>query len=400
MNMAENELYNKLREFRSIYRKNLSESVIPFWYKNSPDWKNGGTFSCLEKDGTVYDTKKYIWLVGRSVWMFSRLYNEFDKDSKYFDVATLGVNFLQEHAKDEQGRYYFSLTDDGKPWFYQRKPYAAVFAMLAYLEYYKASGESEYKEQAVQLFWKINDWIEDSTKLGRPEMEGVPPISNLANVMVLASMAVELAGIDSDPEYMKMLEMALEGCKIHYNAELKILLENAPFNSKTDIKRWPEGRIFNPGHSIETAWFIMHLIQHIPDDQMLKLALEVLEGSLNLGWDKEYGGLYYFMDIEGKPTLQLESGMKLWWPHTEAIYALILAFRLSGDYKWIRWLEKVHEYTFDHFVDWKNGGWFGYCDRQGNLTHTCKGGNYKGFFHVPRALLFSIQEIDKCLIDK
>jgi len=106
------------------------------------------------------------------------------------------------------------------------------------------------------------------------------------------------------------------------------------------------------------------------------------------------------MDIEGKPTLQLESGMKLWWPHTEAIYALILAFRLTGDNKWIDWLEKVHKYTFDHFVDWQDGGWFGYCDRQGNLTHTCKGGNYKGFFHVPRALLFSIQEIDKCLINR
>ena len=271
---------------------------------------------------------------------------------------------------------------------------------MAYLEYYKASGESEYKEQAVQLFWKINDWIGDSTKLGRPIMEGVPPMSNLANVMVLASMVIELADIDHDPKYLEIMRIALEGCKMHYDTELKIMLENVPFDSKTDIRQWPEGRIFNPGHSIEVAWFILHLIKHIPDDLMQKLALDVLEGSLDFGWDKEYGGLYYFMDIEGKPTLQLESGMKLWWPHTEAIYALILAFRLTGDNKWIDWLEKVHKYTFDHFVDWQDGGWFGYCDRQGNLTHTCKGGNYKGFFHVPRALLFSIQEIDKCLINR
>lgn len=395
--MGDNRLYKKLEKLKSIYRKNLSQSVIPFWLNNSPDWENGGTFSCLDKDGTVYDTKKYVWLVGRSVWMFSRLYNEFEKNSKYLDIATLGVTYLQKYGKDKFGRYYFSLTNDGKPWFYQRKPYSAVFTMLAYLEYYKASGKEEYKEKAVQLFWKINDWIEDSTKLGRPVMEGVPPMSNLANVMVLASMVVELAEIDNDPKYFEIMRIALEGCKMHYNTELKILLENVPFDSETDIKQWPEGRIFNPGHSIEVAWFIMHLIKYIPDDQMQKLALDVLEGSLNFGWDKEYGGLYYFMDIEGKPTLQLESGMKLWWPHTEAIYALILAFRLTGDNKWIDWLEKVHKYTFDHFVDQLNGGWFGYCDRYGNLTHTCKGGNYKGFFHVPRALLFSIQEIDKCL---
>jgi N-acylglucosamine 2-epimerase len=126
-----------------------------------------------------------------------------------------------------------------------------------------------------------------------------------------------------------------------------------------------------------------------------QLALDALEGSLEFGWDKEFGGLPYFMDIEGKPTLQLESSMKLWWPHTEAIYALVLAYKLTGQQKWLQWLEKVDGYAFSHFADAKFGEWFGYCDRRGNLTHTCKGGNYKGFFHVPRFLLMSIQAIDR-----
>lgn len=398
--MQNDRLNKKLEGLKSIYKENLSQSVIPFWYNNSPDWKNGGTFSCLDRDGTIYDTKKYIWLVGRSAWMFSRIYNEFSQDSKFLDVATLGIDFLRKHARDKLGRYYFSLTHHGMPWFYQRKPYSAVFAMLAYLEYYKVSGKPEYKEEAVQLFRKINEWIDDPAKLGRPELAGVPPVSNLANVMVMAGMAVELAGIENDPGYTEVMKMALERCKLHFNTDLKILMENVPFDSKTDIRQWPEGRFFNPGHSIEVAWFIMRLMKYFPGSETLKLALEVLEGSLSFGWDKKHGGIYYFMDIEGKPTLQLESGMKLWWPHTEAIYALILAFRLTGDKKWIDWLEKVHDYAFNHFVDWKEGGWFGYCDRYGNLTHTSKGGNYKGFFHVPRMLLFSIQEIDRCFLNK
>ncbi len=384
-------------EYRAAYEKNLSESVIPFWLNNSPDWQHGGTFSCLDTDKTVYDSKKYIWLIGRSIWMFSRLYNEFENNSRYLDVATLGIDYLEKYAKDSQGRYYFSLTREGKPWFYQRKPYGAVFAMLAYLEYSKASGKEYYKEEAVSLFWKIKEWIEDATKLGRPSMPGVPSMSNLANVMVLASMAIELAEVDDNPRYIDIIKQALNGCKMHFNPDLKILMENAPFETGVNIRQWPEGRIFNPGHSIEVAWFILHLVKHVPDMQMQNLALEVLEGSLEYGWDKEFGGIYYFMDIEGKPTLQLESNMKLWWPHTEAIYALVMAYCLTKENKWLDWLEKVHDYTFAHFVDWENGGWFGYCDRQGNLTHTCKGGNYKGFFHVPRALLFSIQEIDRFL---
>jgi N-acylglucosamine 2-epimerase len=134
------------------------------------------------------------------------------------------------------------------------------------------------------------------------------------------------------------------------------------------------------------AWFVLHLLDFIDDKEAENIAYKALKGSLECGWDDEYRGLYYFMDIENKPTLQLESSMKLWWPHTESMYALILAYTKTGDKIWLDWLDRVHQYTYTHFVDSKIGGWFGYCDRQGNLTHTSKGGNYKGFFHTPRAL--------------
>ena len=384
-----------LLNYSKIYKENLSDSVIPFWYNHSPDWEQGGTFSCLDRQGVVYDSKKYIWLVGRSAWMFARLFNEFDHNPDHLKIAQLGIDYLQKFARDGQGRYYFSLTSEGVPWFYQRKPYGAVFAMMAYLEYFKATGKAAYKEEAVELFQRIDQWILDPSILGRPVMKGVPAMSNLADVMVMASMAVELAAVDDNPHYREIMVSALKQCKKHFHPGLKILMENVPIDASLNIKQWPEGRIFNPGHSIEVAWFIIQMLQYVDDDEMLNLALEVLEGSLNFGWDKAFGGIYYFMDVEAKPTLQLESGMKLWWPHTEAIYALILAYCKTEDIKWLHWLKKVHNYTFNHFTDSENGGWFGYCDRQGTLTHTSKGSSYKGFFHVPRALLYSIQEIDR-----
>jgi N-acylglucosamine 2-epimerase len=383
-----------LSQYRRIYEENLTGSVIPFWLNNSPDRENGGTFSCLDRIGRVYDTKKYIWLVGRSAWMFSRLYNEFEKNDKYPEMAKLGIDFLQHFAKDPRGRYYFSLTAEGKPWFYQRKPYGAVFAMLAYLEYHKLTGKTKFKNEAVKLFWKINQWIEDPVTMGRPAMAGVPRMSNLANVMVMASMAVELARVDDDPRYVDIIRKAMAGCRMHFDNRLNILLENVTPDHGMNLRQWPEGRIFNPGHSIEVAWFILQMVRLVPDDHMLNLALSALEGSLNYGWDKEYGGLYYFMDIEGKPTLQLESNLKLWWPHTEALYALVLAYSFTHDQKWLDWLKRVHQYSFSHFVDQEYGEWYGYCDRTGQPANTCKGGSYKGFFHVPRALLFCIQEIN------
>jgi len=209
--MEQDKQFQLLMEYRKVYEENLRDSVIPFWLKNSPDRKNGGTFSCLDRYGRVYDTKKYVWLVGRSAWMFSRLFNEYDKNSSYPEVASLGIDFLQKHAKDSRGRYYFSLTSEGSPWFYQRKPYGAVFAMLAYLEYFRLTGKTKFKYDAERLFWRINQWIENPVAMGRPAMAGVPRMSNLANVMVLASMAIELARIDDDPDYIEIIRKAFSG---------------------------------------------------------------------------------------------------------------------------------------------------------------------------------------------
>ena len=382
-----------LADYLQSYKKALYESVVPFWLHHSLDRDYGGTYSCLDRDGTVYDTKKYIWLVGRSVWMFSRLYNECGRQQAHLDAAKLGVEFLEENALDEKGRYYFSLTRKGEPYLFQRKPYSAVFAMLAYLEYAKASGQDEYKQKAIDLFWDITQWIEHPEMLGRPTLAGAPKTSGLANVMVLAGMALELAKVDEDECYVGFMKKAIAGCRLHYDQERRILMENVALDGSS-LPDSPESRFFIPGHSIEVAWFLLHVLEYVDDKDAHALAYDIIEGSMEYGWDREYGGLYYFMDVGNRPTLQLESNMKLWWPHTEALYALVLAYAKTEEPRWLDWLDKVHDYTFKHFVDSEHGGWFGYCDRQGNLTHTCKGGNYKGFFHVPRALLFCVQAIE------
>ena len=381
-----------ISQYRGIYKNDLLNKVLPFWIKHSPDFEYGGYFSCLDKDGLVYDNKKYMWLQAREAWMFARLYNEFDKKQEYFDLAKLGMDFITKYGRDEKGRVYFSLTRDGRPYFYQRKPYSAVFYVLALIEYSKATGQQKYVEQASALFWDIVKWIEKPALLDRPVLTGSVAMSNLANVMVLASMAIELALIDKKQAYLDIMKKAIDGVKLHYRKKDNILIENVPLNGE-NRSNWPEMRWFNPGHSIEVSWFVLHLLDFVDDAEAENIAYKALRGSLEYGWDKEYGGLYYFMDIENRPTLQLESSMKLWWPHTESLYALVLAYTKTGDKVWLDWLDKVHQYTYSHFVDSEVGGWFGYCDRQGNLTHTSKGGNYKGFFHTPRALLqcFSVK---------
>ena len=380
-----------LREYAERYRRNLLESVIPFWMKHSIDQEFGGYFTCLDRDGSVFDTRKYVWLQGRQVWMLSKMYNEIDRRRDWIEAAKNGVDFLRNHVRDAQGRCYFSLTREGAPSFYQRKPYGAVFVMLGYLEYSKAASDKSCREEALELFDQIEQWIAQPALLGRPELQGAPQAAQLADVYVIASMALELFRATGDDRWRVPMRTCQENVLPHFDPETGLLMEMAG----PDLRRYPEGRLVCAGSVFEIAWFLFRILEVEPNDVLRARLLRAVQAALEFSWDQEYSGFYYFQDIEGKPTLQLEASMKLWWVHAEALCCLVHCYALTGDSMWLRWLERVDRYVFDRFVDPEYGEWFGYLHRDGAPALTLKGNNYKGCFHVPRALLLSFLKIEQ-----
>ena len=96
-----------------------------------------------------------MWLQGRQVYTFSRLFSECDahtleKRAAWLETAKLGINFLPNGKgflpgqKEGNQVIYFSTTRDGKTQtHFQRKPYASVFYTMAYLEYWRALQTAE-----------------------------------------------------------------------------------------------------------------------------------------------------------------------------------------------------------------------------------------------------------------
>jgi len=385
----------QLSELAARYRQDLYESVLPFWMKHSIDREHGGFFTCLERDGALYDDRKYMWLNGRQVWTLSKLYNTVEKRQDWIEAARGGAGFLRRHSRDAEGRCYFSLARDGRPAAYQRKPYAAVFIMLGWHEYALATGEEWARTESLGLLQKIREWIAQPALIGRPALAGAPAFLQLADIMVQISMVLEVAAVDPAPEWRSLLRELYPAAMRHRDTRHNVLLENVGPDG-TRHSHLPEGRLVSPGHVVEVCWFLLHLLDAVPDAGRIEDVLAILEGAFEFGWDREGGGgLLYFVDIEGRPTLQLEASMKLWWPHTEALYALLLAYEKTRDAKWLRWLEVTDEYTYRTFPDPQYGEWFGYCDRAGKPTHTLKGNSYKGCFHVPRGLLYSLQSLER-----
>lgn len=373
------------------YREELTERVLPFWLRHALDRVHGGYYNCLDREGRIYDTRKHIWMQGRGAWMFARLYNTFEARPEYREAADLIFRFLRTHARAGEERCWFSVTEDGKPVFFQRKPYSAFFVALALVEYSKISGDPAHVAEAVELFWKIEEWIRNPELLGR----AAPGYSQLADLYVLGWLAYELSFVHEDARYQQVMRACCDRLAAHYVPSIHVLKENASFSGEAAFRQFPEGRAVCTGSSLEVSWLFLRILRKVPNPTAERMLLEAILGAMEYGWDREHGGLYYFQDLDARPTPMLEANMKLWWSHTEAIVATLAGYRRTGDERYLEWWKRVDEYSFRVFADPSHGEWFGYCDRRGEVATSLKGGPYKGIFHLPRGLLFAMEEMTR-----
>lgn len=369
--------------FKNRIEAELFDSVLPFWENHSPDTKNGGYYNCLDRDGSLYDTRKHIWLQGRQAWMFSTLYRNVEQSAGWLELAGSGVKFLQQFAVKENGRVYFEMTDDGKPIYLQRKIFSECFYIMALAGYGHASGQSSYLKEAEEQLERVWKWSKDLSQVGRPSFEGEVPAQSLAIPMILLNLIEEVTLGETD-RFRREINECIERILLHVHTDRKMVFETVTPDG--EYINSIDGRLLNPGHAIEAGWFLQRWAQRLEDPELAKIAAQMVRWSFETGWDKQHGGLYYFLDSEGYSPTQLEWDMKLWWPHCEAMIGHLMNASIFENEKDWQLFEETAEYTFNHFPDEKHGEWFGYLNRSGEVTHRFKGGSYKGCFHVPRAL--------------
>ena len=376
----------RIEELIRIYRDGLLDDTIPFWVRHGVDRQHGGFLTFLDRDGTVFGTDKPVWLQGRFVWVFSRLYNEVERRQEWLDLARHGSDFLLANCFDADGRMFFLVTRDGTPLRKRRYLFSECFAAMGLAEFARASGDDEIRRRAIEVYDLMLHYHKTPGLLPPKDIPGVRPMKAHAMPMILIVTSQIMRQVDDRPIYRQTIDESIYQILEHFSRpELGALLESVGPNG--EFIDTPEGRRITPGHGLESAWFIMEEGRYRGDRELSLRALPMLEWSLERGWDQEHGGLLYFVDVKGLPCVQYEWDMKLWWPHTEALYATLLAYHLTQDETWAAWYERVHDYAFGHFPDAEYGEWYGYLHRDGTVSHRLKGNCWKGLFHLPRAQL-------------
>jgi N-acylglucosamine 2-epimerase len=373
----------ELENLRDFYKNQLLNDTVPFWFPRSYDLEHGGFLLMRDADGSLIDDDKAVWIQGRATWLLATLYNTVRANSEWLTGAQLGYDFLNRFCFDEDGRMFFHMTRDGKPLRKRRYYFSETFYVIAAAAYAKATGSELAANQARDLFSKCIAYATGQEKLS-PKFTGVRSSKGIGVPMIMMNTAQQLRATIGDERCDSWIDQWIEEIERDFvKHDIKCVMEQvAPDGSIIDHI---DGRTLNPGHAIEGAWFILHEAMYRNNDKrLIELGCTMIDYMWERGWDKEYGGLFYFRDVYGKPVQEYWQDMKFWWPHNEAIIATLLAYLLTGNEKYASMHRQVHEYSYKNFHDPRDGEWFGYLHRDGRLAQSAKGNLFKGAFHVPR----------------
>lgn len=375
-----------LEFWANSYKNDLTQNIMPFWLKHGLDRQHGGVYTCLNRDGSLMDTTKSVWFQGRFAFICAFAYNNIEKNEEWLRAAKSTLDFIEKHCFDDDGHMYFSVTADGKPLRKRRYVFSETFAAIAMSEYALATGDRNYADKAMKIFSDTQRFLTTPGFL-TPKFEPEVKLQSHSIVMILINVGSRIRAVIDDPKLTAQIDESIDKLRRYFmHPEFKALLETV--GPDGEFINTNMARTINPGHCLETAWFIMEEARLRGwDKSLMDTALTIFNWSWDWGWDKLYGGIINFRDCKNLPPQDYSQDMKFWWPQCEAIIASLYAYLGTGDEEYLYRHQRISEWTYAHFPDAEFGEWYGYLHRDGTVAQPAKGNLFKGPFHVPRMMI-------------
>lgn len=366
-------------------RSSFTNDIMPFWMEHGLDRVNGGVYTALDRDGSLMDTTKSVWFQGRFGYVAALAYLHDPSRKDWLDASKNCIDFIEKHCFDTDGHMFFEVTADGKPLRKRRYVFSECFAIAAMAEYSLATGDKSYAKKALDLFKFMLDLVSSGKLSNKYLFEA----RGHSLTMMLINIADILKQVCDDPILDKRIDQSISDLRRYFmNDEYKTILETVGPNG--EFIDTCAGRTINPGHCMETGWFILKIAESRGwDPDLVKMGTTIIDWAWAWGWDEPYGGMINFRDCKGFPNQDYSQDMKFWWPQCETIIAGLMAWRATRNGKYLDMHRKAFDYAFKVFPDSEFGEWYGYLHRDGTPAHMAKGNMFKGPFHIPRMMLIT-----------
>jgi N-acylglucosamine 2-epimerase len=403
----------------SFYKQHVEDVLLPFWLK-AVDHNHGGVYTCFNNVGDrLISRDKYTWSQGRFLWLWAKIAemiseNKLEgKTQPYLEQLHKTAEFLGEHVFLENGNCAFLLSETGE----KREPikgkgfdtsiYADCFVALGIAAYAKLVEDFSRFEMALELYDRIRKRIDTGDVRSEPypipagyRAHSIPMI--MLNTAQTLANAGEAINHERSSELCRHSIMYMKDIMHNFCQKDHRIVEMLPIDSGVDDTLLY--RHVNPGHTIECMWFVMDTAQKTDHPEYVRESINVIQHAITVGWDTRYGGLLRFVDKKGgEPRGKAESrryeqlianswNTKLWWPHSEALYATLRAHIVSEDKKMLQHYKQLEDYVFDTFPNPNKevGEWIQICDRKGNPLDQLVALPVKDPFHILRNILLII----------
>ncbi len=364
----------------------LTNRVLPWWIENAVDRDRGGIRTMISDEAVITGEDKFVWSQARWLWVTSATCNRLGATQELIETAHSTADFLRRFGQHEPGRWNFLLSREGCALEGPSSIFSDCFAIYGLSEYYRLSKEPWAIDLALETFRNVITRIEASDFAAIRPYRMEPGWRAHAVYMILLETAQELSiTLDGFPEADEVADNCVArilGNFLQPNNGLIVEYldrEFRPFRHSMDA-------LVVPGHAIECMWFMAHLSLRRRGGENLDVIGASLLRHLKFGWDLEYGGLVLNSNTAGNRRAYVNGEMKIWWPHTEALYATALLFHATRDERFAKWYERIQAYCKSHF-ELPNGEWRQRLNRDGSPSDTLVALPVKDPFHLPRALL-------------
>ncbi len=383
-----------LRALRESLHSELYGRVVPFWLRHAID-PDGGINNCLADDATLVSRDRWLWSQWRAVWVFSRLYRQ-TGDKQFIQIADGIRQFCCRHGWHADGGWRLCVSAAGDEIRGRDSIYVDGFAMYGLAEFIAATDDEDAKRWARRTTSHVVD------TLGVPHDQiphfpyPVPRGMRVHGIPMIFSLCFQTMADTMRDDGLAEIARRLSHEVMHsfYRQDRDVVLERINADG-TEAQR-PLGTVVVPGHVIESMWFQIDVASATGDTPTIDRAIALIRRHLELGWDDPYGGLLLAVDADGGTEVGWSfADTKLWWPHTEAMIALLRAYEISRAPWCLDWYERIHSYTFKHFPDSSTGEWLQRLDRTGRPISEIVALPVKDPFHLPRALMLCIEILDR-----
>lgn len=391
----------KRLEFADSLMANMTGNILPYWTDCMVDPRGGFYGRRDGNDNLDADAPKGAILNARILWTFSAAYLATGNKS-YISTAQRAYDYIRDHFIDrELGGAFWSVNPDGTPADTKKQFYAIAFLIYGLSEYYRACGNTEALNLAMELFGSIESHSRDRAKGGYIEAAN-------RDWSPIADMRLSEKDANTSKTMNTHLHI-IEG----YTALLRVSSDENVREATISLLRTFLDRIYRPatghlglffdddwnlqddacsyGHDIEASWLLLETAQVIGDPELINETLLVTERIADAALEGMMpdGSMVYERHADGHTDTE-----RHWWVQAENVVGLVYLARFHNRPEALDLANKCWKYISGNLVDTEKGEWYWSRLPDGSINrHDDKGGFWKCPYHNSRACMEAAAQI-------